>query len=46
MFSEETMTVFYATLKLMGQGMLGIFIGMILIMLTVYALGKITADKE
>ncbi|MCE5196206.1 MAG: hypothetical protein LLG09_03650 [Negativicutes bacterium] len=46
MFSEETMTVFYATLQLMGQGMLGIFIGMILIMLTVYVLGKITADKE
>jgi len=46
MFSEETMTIFYATLKLMTQGMLGIFIGMILIMITVYILGKITAEKE
>ena len=46
MFSEATMTVFFATLKLMGQGMLGIFIGMILIMITVYILGKITAEKK
>ncbi|HZW50193.1 MAG TPA: sodium pump decarboxylase gamma subunit [Bacillota bacterium] len=46
MFSEETMTIFFATLKLMAQGMLGIFIGMILIMITVYILGKITAKKK
>lgn len=46
MFSEETMAIFFATLKLMAQGMLGIFIGMILIMIVVYLLGKITTEKE
>ena len=44
MFSQEIMENFRQSLILMGQGMGGIFIGIILIMLIVLALGKWTSE--
>ena len=37
---------FYASLEIMGLGMVGIFIVMLLIFLTVYILTKTTKDKN
>lgn len=45
MFGEQTMIDLTKSLILMGQGMGGIFIGIIVIMLIVIALGKFTAEK-
>ena len=46
MFSEQTMIDLTKSLILMGQGMAGIFIGIILIMLIVLGLSKWTAEQS
>ena len=46
MFSEQTMIDLAKSLILMGQGMSGIFIGIILIMLIVLGLSKWTAEQS
>lgn len=37
---------FFISLKIMGQGMLGIFTAILLIMLVIYIVGKIGLKKE
>lgn len=46
MFGEQTMIDLTKSLILMGQGMGGIFIGIIVIMLIVIALGKFTTESS
>ena len=42
----STMETFFATLKIMGQGMAGIFTAIILIMIVVFIMGKIAASSS
>lgn len=46
MFGELSMVDLTKSLILMGQGMGGIFIGIIVIMLIVIALGKFTTESS
>ncbi len=41
-----TMETFFATLKIMGQGMAGIFTAIILIMIVVFIMGKIASSSS
>ncbi len=40
------MDIFFITLKIMGQGMFGIFTAILLIMLVILILGKLGTKKE